>query len=69
MDEIRDCRQHLVCRVNVRTGVVEHSYKRCFTQTVLPIGGQYVVELEGTRTVVTRVNETALSVESHQLVA
>lgn len=69
MDEIRDCRQHLVCRANARTGVVEHNYKRCFTQTILPIGGQYVVELDGTRTVVTRVNETAFSVETHPMAA
>ncbi len=59
MDEIRDCRQRLVCRADAKTGQVEQGYKQCFTRTKLPIGGQFSIERDGALTVITRVSTTA----------
>ncbi len=69
MDEIRDCRQRLVCRADAKTGQVEQGYKQCFTRTKLPIGGQFSIERDGALTVITRVSTTAFFVESHLLAA
>lgn len=69
MQEIRDCRDHLVCLLETETGFIESAYKRQKTMTTLPVGGSITIEREGTRTTITRLSEGNFNVESHCIAA
>lgn len=69
MEEIRDCKGRIACKGNADTGLVEVVYKRCKTSTQISIGGTFKIEREGVVTIVTRINNSAFYVESHDCVA
>lgn len=67
MEDIRDCKGHLVCKAEPSDGFIESSYKRQTTKMRLPIGGNITIERDGVRTVITRRDSTELDVESKEL--
>lgn len=69
MEEIRDCRGRLVCKVDASTGIVEMQYKDLRTEIRLSPGSVMTIEREGAVTTVTRTHQPPFSVESHDRVA
>lgn len=69
MEEIRDCRGRLVCRVDASTGIVEMRYKGLWTKIRLAPGSVITIEREGVVTTVTRTHQPPFSVESHDRAA
>lgn len=69
MEEIRDCKGRIACKGNANTGLIEVVYKRCKTSTQISIDGTFKIEREGVVTIVTRINDSAFYVESHDYVA
>lgn len=67
MTDIRDCRGHLVCKAEPEHGLVEAVYKRQLTKTTLAVGGEFTVEREGVRTIVTRKSNSEMSVDSCEI--
>ncbi|KPU44493.1 hypothetical protein OXPF_19870 [Oxobacter pfennigii] len=65
MEDIRDCKGRIACKVNAATGLVEVVYKRCKTSTQIPAGGTLRIERDGVVTIVTRSSDSAFHVESH----
>lgn len=67
MEDIRDCRGHLVCKAEPSEGFIESTYKRQTTKTRLPIGGNITIERDGVRTTITRRDSTELNIDSKEL--
>ena len=67
MEYIRDCKGRLVCKIEPFDDFIESAYKRQITKTRLPIGGDFIVERDGIRTIVTRYNINEIDVESQDL--
>lgn len=67
MEDIRDCKGRLVCKVEPNDGFIESAYKRQITQTRLPIGGDFTIERDGIRTIITRYGFNEINVESQDL--
>ena len=67
MENIRDCKGHLVCKAEPSNGFIESSYKHQTTKTILPIGGYFAIERDGVRTTIMRCDSTELNVESKEL--
>lgn len=66
MKEVYDLEGHLICKYDSRSGMIESSYKRQITKTVLPIGGTIVFERNGIVTEVIRKVNT-FEVKSYQM--
>lgn len=64
MYAVRDNRNRVACMIDKTNGIVEHRYKGCFTQSVLPVGGSYVIERDNTRTVIVRTGKTKYEVRN-----
>ncbi len=64
MNDIRDSRGHLVCRIEPESGLVESSYKKQITKTHLHIGGSISIERNRIITTVKRTAEEDYEVES-----
>ena len=69
MQDIHDCKGHLVCKGEPTSGLVEAIYKRQLTMTHLGIGGEFIVEREGIRTIVTRKSWYEFKIDSFELPA
>lgn len=67
MEDIRDCKGRLVCKIEPSDGSIESAYKRQITKTRLPIGVDFIVERNGIRTVITRFNANEINVVSQDL--
>lgn len=65
MEDIRDCKGHLVCKAEPIDGLIESSYKKQTTRTLLPIGGVFIIERDGVRTTITRKNQKEFYVDSN----
>lgn len=65
MEEIRDCKNRLVCKGDARTGLIQSLYKGQRMETRLALGQQLEIERQPTRTTITRVNDAAFQVESY----
>lgn len=67
MQDIHDCKGHLVCKGEPINGLVEAVYKRQLTKTHLGVGGEFTIEREGIRTVVTRKSRSEFKIDSYEL--
>lgn len=67
MEDIRDCRGHLVCKAEPSEGFIESTYKRQTTKMRLPVGGNIAIERDGIRTTITRRNSSELDINSKEL--
>ena len=65
MDEYRDCKGHLVCKADARTGIVEIQHKDRAVKMTVPIGESFTVTLRDTETVMTRINDLTFDVRSY----
>lgn len=50
MEEIRDCKNRLVCKGDARTGLIQSFYKGQRMETRLALGQQLEIERQPTRT-------------------
>ena len=64
MEEIRDCKNRLICMGDARTGSIQALYKGLRMETQLSLGQQLIIERQMTKTTITRVNDAAFRVES-----
>lgn len=64
MEEIRDCKNRLVCKGDARTGSIQAFYKGQLMETQLVMGQELTIERSPTRTTITRINDAAFRVES-----
>ena len=64
MEQIRDCAGRLVCSFDASTGELIQSYKKCRIRTILHSGDTFFIEREGIRTAITRIQASAVKVES-----
>ena len=69
MVELRDASGSLICKGDASTGLVEHIYKRCKTQTHLAIGGYIIIERDGVATKITRISTLHFEIERYALAA
>ena len=69
MVELRDASGSLICKGDASTGLIEHIYKRCKTQTHLAIGGYIVIERDDIATKITRISTLHFQIERYALVA
>lgn len=69
MVEIRDCYNHLACKGEAESGIIEYAEKHQRFRAVLPIGGSFIVERKGALTTIIRISATAFSIESVPKVA
>ena len=53
MEEIRDCKNRLVCKGDARTGLIQSFYKGQRMETRLALGQQLEIERQPTRTTIT----------------
>ena len=67
MEDIRDCKGRLVCKVEPNNGFIEAAYKRQITRTRLSIGEDFTIERDGIRTIITRYDANVINVESQEL--
>lgn len=67
MDKIRDCRGKWVCSIDPFSGIVEHKYRKIRSTVYLPYNVPYILECNGTRTIVIRKSSGNYSVESAEL--
>ena len=61
----RDCKGHLVCMADARTGIVEIQYRDRALRMTVPVGDSFTVTLRDTETVMTRVSTKGFDVKSH----
>lgn len=64
MEEIRDCKNRLVCKGDALTGSIQAFYKGQLMETQLAMGQELTIERSPTRTTITRINDAAFHVES-----
>jgi len=64
MIEYRDCKGHLVCMADARTGIVEIRHKDRAVRMNVPVGESFTVTLRDTVTVLTRISNWAFDVKS-----
>lgn len=69
MVELRDAGGSLICKGDASTGLIEHIYKRCKTQTHLAIGGYIIIERGGVATKITRISTLHFEIERYALAA
>lgn len=69
MVELRDTNGSLICKGDASTGLIEHIYKRCKTQTHLAIGGYIIIERDGVATKITRISTLHFEIERYALAA
>ena len=69
MEILRDCNGRIACKGDAATGLIETLYKGHKTRTKIPIGEKFIIEREGTMTIITRINNTSFHVESHHFAA
>lgn len=67
LKDIKDCLNHTICKVNEETGLVEIKYKKQFTSIVLPVGIEYMIIRDKTKTVMRRTVNNKLEVHSEML--
>lgn len=67
MEEIRDCKGRLACKVDPESGVVETVYKGCRTRTQLSVGSSFTIEREGVETNVILLSSCAFQVKSRSI--
>ena len=64
MEEIRDCKNRLVCKGDALTGSIQAFYKGQLMETRLAMGQELTIERSPTRTTITRINDADFTVES-----
>ena len=69
MENIRDCKGHLVCKVEPSSGSVEAVYKKQLTATTLAVGAMFIIERDGVRTTLTRKSNMEINVDSYEFPA
>ena len=67
MQDIRDCKDHLTCRGDAKTGRIEAVYRGCLTRTWLPPGAMLEIERGGVITKITRTKALAFLVDSYMI--
>ena len=68
LKEIKDCCNHVVCKADSKSGLVETKYKKQFTSIVLPINSEYTIVRDKTKTVIKRINNEKFEVYSEVLI-
>jgi len=69
MEELRDCKNRLVCMGNPATGFVESLYKGHKTSTYLSAGEIFTIERQGVVTNITLTTGGRFEIESHVIAA
>lgn len=65
MEEIRDCKGHLACIGDAKTGLIGIKTKDRKATIQLPVGYTIKIERRDTITTITRISISAFKIESH----
>jgi len=67
LEPIKDCRNHIVCYVDAKTGLIESKYKRQTTKIQLTMGGKFTIVRDMTETVIKRISSDAFEILSYPI--